>query len=86
MIKVYDSIAGFIIGEKASSDTTIILIEKVNNDLFGLSQYLFREYIKAKVETKYVNSSDDAGSPGLKILKESYHPIEMRKKFFCILN
>lgn len=86
LIKVYDAIAGFIIGEKASSDTTIVLIEKVNNDLFGLSQYLFREYIKEMVGTRYVNSSDDAGSSGLKRLKESYHPIEMRKKFFAILN
>ncbi len=87
-IKIYSRIVGFIIGEATNSDTFTVLIEKVDNNFFGLSQFLFREFLLANAGFKYVNTSDDSGMPGLKVLKESYQPLYMKKRYylkvFCI--
>ncbi len=81
-IKIYSSIVGFIIGERTNTDTFTVLIEKVNKDFFGLSQFLFREFLIRNVKTELVNTSDDSGMPGLKIMKESYRPAYMKKRYF----
>ncbi len=81
-IKIYSSIAGFIIGEQTNTDTFTVLIEKVNKDFFGLSQFLFREFLIRNAGTEFVNTSDDSGMPGLKIMKESYRPAYMKKRYF----
>jgi len=81
-IKLYGSIVGFIIGEQTSTDTFTVLVEKVDNQFFGLSQFLFREFLLARVSANYVNTSDDSGMPGLRVLKESYQPLFLKKRFF----
>jgi hypothetical protein len=81
-IKIYSRVVGFIIGEQTNSDTFTVLIEKVNKDFFGLSQFLFREFLIRNVKTEFVNTSDDSGMPGLKIMKESYRPEYMKKRYF----
>lgn len=80
-IKIYSSVAGFIMGEQTNSDTFTVLVEKVNKNFFGLSQFLFREFLVRNVKTDYVNTSDDSGMPGLKIMKESYRPSFMKKRY-----
>ena len=84
-IKLYSSIVGFIIGEQTNSDTFTVLIEKVNNDFFGLSQLLFREFLLKNAGAEFVNTSDDSGMPGLKIMKESYQPLYLKKRYFLRL-
>ncbi|HOD42328.1 MAG TPA: phosphatidylglycerol lysyltransferase domain-containing protein [Candidatus Wallbacteria bacterium] len=84
-IKLYSGIVGFIIGEQTSSDTFTVLIEKVDNNFFGLSQLLFREFLVRNAGCEFINTSDDSGMPGLKVLKESYQPLYMKKRYFLNL-
>ncbi|HOT77471.1 MAG TPA: phosphatidylglycerol lysyltransferase domain-containing protein, partial [Candidatus Wallbacteria bacterium] len=81
-IKLYSGIVGFIIGEQTSSETFTVLIEKVDNNFFGLSQLLFREFLVKNASCEFINTSDDSGMPGLKVLKESYQPLYMKKRYF----
>ncbi|MEZ7890400.1 MAG: phosphatidylglycerol lysyltransferase domain-containing protein [Candidatus Wallbacteria bacterium] len=85
-IKIYGTIAGFIIGEQVTENTFSVLIEKVNNDLFGLSQFLFIEYVKNYTRCQFINTADDADSAGLKVLKESYGPVELKKRYFVTID
>ena len=85
-IKLYGAVAGFIIGEQTTADTFTVAIEKVDNNFFGLSQFLFREFLKENVSCEYVNTSDDSGMPGLQNLKQSYMPVFMKKRFYAAIN
>ncbi|HNY13173.1 MAG TPA: phosphatidylglycerol lysyltransferase domain-containing protein [Candidatus Wallbacteria bacterium] len=85
-IKLYGAVAGFIIGEQTTADTFTVAIEKVDNNFFGLSQFLFREFLKENVSCEYVNTSDDSGMPGLQNLKQSYMPAFMKKRFYAAIN
>ncbi len=85
-IKLYGAVAGFIIGEQTTADTFTVAIEKVDNNFFGLSQFLFREFLKENVTCEFVNTSDDSGMPGLQNLKQSYMPAYMKKRFYAAIN
>lgn len=84
-IKLYSSVVGFIIGERTNSDTFTVLIEKVDNEFFGLSQYLFREFILNESDAQFINTSDDSGMPGLRVMKESYQPLYFKKRYYLRL-
>lgn len=72
--------AGEIIG-----DTLILHIEKMNHEVAGAGETInkmFAERIVAQnPSVKYINREDDAGDPGLRRAKESYHPVRLLSKY-----
>ncbi|MDE5842869.1 MAG: phosphatidylglycerol lysyltransferase domain-containing protein [Muribaculaceae bacterium] len=80
-------ILGFTIGD-IKGDTLFVHIEKSLRDVAGGFEMLnktFAAYIKEQhPEVEYINREDDAGDPGLRKAKESYHPIQLLKKYNII--
>lgn len=63
-------------------EMAIIHIEKANPDIRGMYPFINQQFLIHEFpEAKLVNREDDMGLPGLRKAKESYHPIEMARKF-----
>lgn len=77
----------FTIGD-VKHDTLYIHIEKADRGITGayeaINKYFAQTMLSFCPSLKYINREDDAGSPGLRFAKESYHPIELLKKFDII--
>ena len=60
----------------------IIHIEKANAEIRGLYPFINQQFlIHAFPDAEYVNREDDVGDPGLRKAKQSYHPIDMVRKY-----
>ncbi len=66
-------------------DTLIVHIEKMNHDVSGAGESINKlfaaEMLTRYPGLKYINREDDAGDPGLRKAKQSYHPAAMLRKF-----
>lgn len=66
-------------------DTLFIHIEKADRDIAGsyeaINKYFASYMLACFPALKYINREDDAGDPGLRKAKESYHPIALLKKY-----
>lgn len=66
-------------------NTLIIHIEKMNHDVAGAGETINKlfaaEMLRRHPQLKYINREDDAGDPGLRYAKESYHPLRLLHKF-----
>ena len=66
-------------------DTLIVHIEKMNHDVSGAGESINKlfaaEMLMRYPGLKYINREDDAGDPGLRKAKQSYHPAAMLRKF-----
>lgn len=80
-------ILGFTIGD-VKGDTLYVHIEKSLRDVPGGFEMLNKTFaadMKEKYpQIEYINREDDAGDPGLRRAKESYHPVELLKKYNVI--
>lgn len=78
------NIVAFTFGE-IIGDTLVLHIEKIEHLVPGAGETinkLFAEYMTlVHPELKFINREDDAGDPGLRYAKESYHPLYLLKKF-----
>lgn len=74
----------FTIGD-VKGDTLFIHIEKALREYNGSYEIINQQFAKAMCdkypEIKYVNREDDAGDIGLRMAKESYHPLEILRKY-----
>lgn len=74
----------FTVGE-VIGDTLYVHIEKMDHNTAGAGESinkLFASYILGRHPgVKYINREDDAGDPGLRKAKESYHPLSVLKKY-----
>lgn len=87
LLKVDGKVAAFTIGD-IKGDTLFVHVEKATRTVEGSYEKINKEFA-AKVcaehpEVAYINREDDAGDPGLRLAKESYHPVEKLKKFNVI--
>lgn len=77
-------IVAFTFGE-VSGDTLILHIEKMEHLVPGAGETINKLFAERMLllnpELKYINREDDAGDPGLRRAKESYHPAFMLKKY-----
>lgn len=77
-------IAAFTMGE-ISGDTLVLHIEKIEHLVAGAGETinkLFAEHMLGKHRgIAYINREDDAGDPGLRQAKISYHPAYLLKKY-----
>ncbi len=71
--------AGFVITEVAPKHTLLIHIFRCNNDIPGVSEFLFTQLCrKYQATCNLINFEQDLGLPGLKQFKLSLKPIEIK--------
>lgn len=79
-----DKPVAFTMGD-VKGDTLYVHIEKADRSVHGSYEAInkcFAAYMLSRFpELKYVNREDDAGDPGLRKAKASYHPIALLKKY-----
>ncbi|MDE6681641.1 MAG: phosphatidylglycerol lysyltransferase domain-containing protein [Muribaculaceae bacterium] len=80
-------VCAFTIGDRRG-DTLFIHIEKATRHVPGsyeaINTLFARSMTEAYPEIKYINREDDSGDEGLRFAKESYHPVEVLKKYNVI--
>ncbi|MFI3250990.1 MAG: phosphatidylglycerol lysyltransferase domain-containing protein [Eubacteriales bacterium] len=78
---VEDQMVGFSLGE-VLGDTLFTHIEKADRDYNGSYQMLVSQFAQAFSggAVSFINREDDAGDPGLRTSKLSYHPILLLEK------
>ncbi|MBD5280369.1 MAG: DUF2156 domain-containing protein [Bacteroides sp.] len=79
-----DTVGAYTIGD-VKGDTLFVHVEKATrsvNSSYEMINYVFAKHMTEKYpEIKYINREDDAGDMGLRMAKESYHPLEILKKY-----
>ena len=77
-------IAAFTVAE-TMGDTLYVHIEKMDHGVSGAGETINKlfaaEMLRRRPWLSYVNREEDAGDPGLRYAKESYHPSAMLRKF-----
>lgn len=77
-------VAGFTVGE-IKGDTLHVHIERANHSQQGANETLASEFAHEMLtlypRLLYVNRQDDAGDPGIRASKESWHPLRLLPKF-----
>lgn len=80
-------ICALTIGD-VKGDTLFVHIEKATRTVAGSYEMVNREFAKhikeVHPEVAFVNREDDSGDEGLRRAKESYHPVELLKKYNII--
>lgn len=72
----------FTIGELLNPDMALVHIEKANQDIRGLYQYINQQFILNEFENvDFVNREEDLGIEGLRKAKLSYHPSRFVEKY-----
>ena len=84
VLMVGDEIAAFTIGD-VKNDTLFVHVEKASRAFEGSYEKINKEYAalmrERHPEILYINREDDSGDEGLRKAKQSYHPIEILKKY-----
>ena len=80
-------ICALTIGD-VKGDTLYVHIEKATRGVSGsyeMVNYQFASHIKeVHPEVNFINREDDSGDEGLRLAKESYHPVDLLKKYNII--
>jgi len=75
-------VSAFALGEKLNDSTYVCHFEKADPFLEGAAQLVNREFCRGlSAEYTYLNREQDLGQSGLREAKNSYHPVEMIRKF-----
>lgn len=84
VLSVGDKIIAYTIGD-VKGDTLFVHIEKGERSYSGcfetINKCFAQDIVNSYPEVKYINREDDADDPGLRLAKQSYHPIEILKKY-----
>lgn len=87
ILYVDGKVAAFTIGD-IKEDTLFVHVEKATRHIAGsyemINQLFAKEIWEKFPELKYINREDDAGDPGLRFAKESYHPCNILRKYNVI--
>ena len=82
------AIVAFTAGE-LRGDTLVLHIEKMKHTVAGageaINHFFARRMLERHPELLYINREDDAGDPGLRYAKESYHPAFKLRKYNVVL-
>ena len=82
MLKVDGKIIAYSLGEALDDEYVVIHIEKGLNEYIGSYQMINMMFLQNEFKDyKFVNREDDFGDLGLREAKESYHPLELLKKY-----
>ena len=82
MLKVDGKVIAYSLGEALDDEYVVIHIEKGLNEYIGSYQMINMMFLQNEFKDyKFVNREDDFGDLGLREAKESYHPLELLKKY-----
>ena len=80
-------ICALTIGD-VKGDTLYVHIEKATKSINGTYEMINKEFashvLEVHPEVKFINREDDSGDEGLRRAKESYHPVDLLKKYNVI--
>ena len=99
LLRVDGNVVAFTIGERASSDTLLVHIEKALTEYRGAYQAMSQEFLgymdgvlrqrenipEGTPAFTLVNREDDSGDENLRKAKMEYHPIEIKEKYLVFL-
>ncbi len=84
LLMVGDQVAAFTIGD-VKKDTLFVHVEKASRAFEGSYEKINKEFAALMTsrhpEIVYINREDDSGDEGLRRAKQSYHPVEILKKY-----
>ena len=84
ILMVGDEVAAFTIGD-VKNDTLFVHVEKAARGFEGSYEKINKEFAALMMnrhpEILYINREDDSGDEGLRRAKQSYHPVEILKKY-----
>ncbi len=82
-----DEMLGFTIGD-IKGDTLYVHIEKALREAPGAFEMINKSFAaqvcESHPEIEYINREDDAGDMGLRLAKQSYHPVDILSKYNVI--
>lgn len=83
-----DKMCAYTIGD-VKHDTLFVHVEKATRHVAGSYEMINTEFARMMTakhpEISFINREDDAGDMGLRLAKESYHPLEVLKKYNIIM-
>lgn len=81
VLRIDGKIQALTIGEKLTSDTAVIHIEKANTEFKGIYAAINQQFVANHwADTSFVNREEDMGVEGLRKAKMSYNPVFLVKK------
>ncbi|HOX54095.1 MAG: phosphatidylglycerol lysyltransferase domain-containing protein [Candidatus Omnitrophica bacterium] len=86
IIKIDDKIKAYSFGFKLNKDTFCVLFEVTDLEIKGLSQFIFREFVRGFDGFSFINVMDDSGLENLKKVKSSYKPIRLESSYAITRN
>lgn len=84
VLRIDGAVEGFSYGTGVSRQVYDVLVEKVNRDIPHIAKVLRQEATRlCAMDYEYVNMEEDVGVPGLRFMKENYHPEYMLHKYIA---
>lgn len=81
-VYIDNNLEAFTIGEKINENIALIHIEKANQNIKGIYQYINQQFLLNEFpNVRYVNREEDLGIDGLREAKLSYHPCKFIEKY-----
>lgn len=84
VLRAEGRVVGFTVGE-VKFDTLHVHVEKADHSVSGSNEMLAHSFAARMLDLYprllYSNRQDDAGDPGLRAAKESWHPLRLLPKF-----
>ena len=84
VVWVNNMIRGYTFGFERSSEVFCVLLEVADRTIYGLAQFLFREFCRELQKYPFINTMDDSGLPSLAKAKRAYHPCRMVANYLAM--
>lgn len=88
LLMVGEEVAAFTIGD-VKRDTLFVHVEKACRKFEGSYEKINKEFASLMCEKhpeiKFINREDDSGDEGLRKAKQSYHPVEILRKYNILI-
>jgi hypothetical protein len=83
VVLVDNKVSAYTFGYPLGDETFVVLFEIADSKIKGLSQFIFREFVKEMSDYRYINAMDDSGLENLRKVKMSYHPVKVERTY-CV--
>ncbi|HBP89109.1 MAG: DUF2156 domain-containing protein [Nitrospira sp.] len=83
VVWVDGALKAYTFGYPRSPEVFCVLLEVADRSVYGLAQYLFREFCREFQQYPLVNTMDDSGLPRLARAKRAYHPCQLVQNYIA---